>query len=142
MIKFIFLIMSLLFYVTGFTQTSNIDITISEIKNKKGLIRGSLFTQDDGFPNDHQKALRSISMEITDLQLNFDIADLPIGEYALAILHDENENGKMDFNFLRMPKEGYGVSNNAKSSFGPPNFKDAKFLLSPDTLPLEIKMNY
>jgi uncharacterized protein (DUF2141 family) len=142
MIKFIFLIIGLLFYGTGFSQTSNIDLTISEIKNKKGLIRVSLFNQDDGFPNDHEKAFRSISMEITELQLNFNIADLPTGEYALAILHDENENGKMDFNFLRMPKEGYGVSNNAKSSFGPPKFKDAIFLLSSDELSLEIKMNY
>jgi uncharacterized protein (DUF2141 family) len=142
MIKFIFLIIGLLFYGTGFSQTSNIDLTISEIKNKKGLIRVSLFNQDDGFPNDHEKAFRSISMEITELQLNFNIADLPTGEYALAILHDENENGKMDFNFLRMPKEGYGVSNNAKSSFGPPKFKDAIFLLSSDELSLEINMNY
>jgi len=142
MMKFIFLVMSLLFYGTGYTQSSNIDVTISEIKNKKGLIRASLFTQDDGFPNNHEKAFRSISMEITESQLNFNIEDLPTGEYALAVLHDENENGKMDFNFLRMPKEGYGVSNNAKSSFGPPKYKDAKFLLSTDDLPLKITMNY
>jgi uncharacterized protein (DUF2141 family) len=136
------MIISFLLHGSGFTQTSTINVTLSEIKNQKGLIRVALFQKDDGFPNDHEKAFRSISMEITGSQLNFNIGDLPAGEYALAILHDENKNGKMDFNFLRMPKEGYGVSNNANGSFGPPKFTDAKFLLSSDNLPLEIKMNY
>ncbi|MNC95537.1 hypothetical protein D3C83_126870 [compost metagenome] len=49
------------------------------------------------------------------------------GSYAIAVLHDENENFKMDTSIIGIPKEGYGVSNNVKGRFGPPKFADARF---------------
>ncbi|MBT4518768.1 MAG: DUF2141 domain-containing protein [Halieaceae bacterium] len=48
------------------------------------------------------------------------------GEYAAKIFHDENDNGKLDTNFVGFPKEGYGFSNNG-GKFGPPKYKDARF---------------
>ena len=55
--------------------------------------------------------------------------DLPYGTYAITILHDENGNLKVDANFLGIPKEGYGFSNNARNLFRAPKFEEAKFEL-------------
>lgn len=56
-------------------------------------------------------------------------ADLPAGEYAVSAYYDANANGKMDTNFLKIPNEPTGISNNAGSSFGPPTYEQAKFML-------------
>ena len=53
------------------------------------------------------------------------------GKYALALVHDENSNGHLDFNFAKIPKEGVGASNNASSTFRAPKFEDALFSLKP-----------
>jgi uncharacterized protein (DUF2141 family) len=54
------------------------------------------------------------------------------GAYAVAVYHDENGNGKMDANFLGIPKEPTGASNDAKGKMGPPKFEDARFALDGD----------
>ena len=58
--------------------------------------------------------------------------EIPDGTYAIGIFVDANYNNKMDRNFLGIPKEQYGFSNNAKGSFGPPSFKDASFAMKGD----------
>ena len=135
-------VVSALFSSPVFGQSGALEITITDIRNEKGTIRAALFQQEDGFPNDHKKAFYAASFDIESTQLNFTIQDLPFGEYALAVLHDENSNEKMDFNFLRMPKEGYAVSNNVTRSLGPPKFRDAKFMLSSQIMSMEITLNY
>ena len=57
---------------------------------------------------------------------------LPEGVYAIGIFVDVNRNNRMDRNFVGIPKEQYGFSNNAKGSFGPPSFMDASFTVSGD----------
>ncbi len=53
--------------------------------------------------------------------------------YAVAVHHDANANGTMDSNFLGMPKEGYGVSNDVRSRFRPPRFSEASVRVTRDT---------
>jgi uncharacterized protein (DUF2141 family) len=57
------------------------------------------------------------------------IKDLPAGEYAFAVYHDANGNGKMDKNLLGIPTEDYAFSNNAMGKMGPPSFASARFAL-------------
>ena len=54
--------------------------------------------------------------------------------YKRQAFHDVNENGKMDTNFIGIPKEPIGISNNAKGFMGPPKFNNAKFLLNKNTV--------
>lgn len=54
---------------------------------------------------------------------------LPPGDYAIRVMHDVNGNGELDSNLVGMPKEPWGMSNNARGNFGPPKFEDAKFSL-------------
>lgn len=63
---------------------------------------------------------------------------VPEGAYAIICFHDENGNGKMDFQENGMPKESFGTSNNALN-FGPPQFENSKFEVKNEDLTLEIK---
>ena len=58
--------------------------------------------------------------------------DLPAGTYALAVIHDQNGNGKLDTNPVGMPIEAYGFSRDARGNFGPPKFDDAAIAVSTD----------
>ena len=62
------------------------------------------------------------------------IYELPPGTYAIGIFHDVNLNNKMDNNFLGIPVEQFGFSNNAHALFGPPDFDDAAFVLKGSAL--------
>lgn len=55
------------------------------------------------------------------------------GEYAFSFFHDKNSNGKFDTNFLGIPKEPYGFSNNARGFMGPPSYEKSKFIIDKDT---------
>jgi uncharacterized protein (DUF2141 family) len=59
---------------------------------------------------------------------------LPAGEYALSVFQDVNDNGKLERNFIGMPKEPAGLSNNLRPKFGPPKYKDAVFAVTVGTL--------
>jgi len=140
-IGFLFLFFS---FNYGFAGDSNghIIITVTQIKIESGLLRISIFDSKDGFPNKYKRALKFINLKIESPEMKIILPDVPFGEYAIAILHDENNNEKMDTNFLRMPKEGYGVSNNVRGTFGPPKFENAKFPVKQDSVFLLIEMAY
>ena len=78
------------------------------------------------FPSD-EKFYRGMVGEATDDRLTVLIADLPAGKYAVAVYVDNNKNGRQDKNFLGIPKEIYGFSNDARGMFGPPDFAAAAF---------------
>jgi uncharacterized protein (DUF2141 family) len=58
------------------------------------------------------------------------------------MLHDENDNGKMDTDWMGIPKEGYGATRDAKGIMGPPKFKDAAFTYKGGGLTLQIRAKY
>jgi len=81
-------------------------------------------------------------MKVRNAEARCDFEGIPSGTYALVVLHDENMNGKMDINWLRVPKEGYGFSSDAKAAFGAPSFSDASFVYDGKTLDLTITLRY
>jgi len=81
-------------------------------------------------------------IKVRDKQARCDFEDIPPGTYALAIVHDENMNGKLDTNLLGIPKEGYGFSNDAKALLGAPSFSAASFPYDGQNLELTISLNY
>lgn len=58
------------------------------------------------------------------------------------MFHDENSNGKLDRNFMGIPREGVGASNGARGHFGPPKFGDAEFHFLGGQLDLKITLAY
>jgi len=78
------------------------------------------------FPSD-DKFYRGVVSEATSDSLTVSMPDLPTGKYAVAAYVDNNKNGRQDKNFLGVPKEIYGFSNDARGMFGPPDFAEAAF---------------
>ncbi len=117
-------------------------IELGALENAKGSIQISLFANQDGFPDDWEKAFTSKTVAITPELKEIRLEDIPQGTYGIALIHDENENYELDTNFLGMPKEGYGFSNNARGRFGPPDFSDTIFTLDKESLVLNIEINY
>jgi uncharacterized protein (DUF2141 family) len=117
-------------------------ITISNIRSNTGKVNVSLFAKADGFPSTVEKAVAVQSVLIQQNQVSLRFDNLPFGTYAVACLHDENGNGKMDTNLVGIPKEGYGASNNAVNKFSAPKFEAAKFPFNAAVLSVNFKMHY
>ena len=86
--------------------------------------------------------MRLMTLKILNTEARSDFEDIPPGTYALVVLHDENMNGKLDTNWLGIPKEDYGFSNNAKASLGPPSFSAASFTYDGTGLDLTVALRY
>jgi uncharacterized protein (DUF2141 family) len=85
--------------------------------------------QDDGFPKDHQKAIKKYYITPMEPQHQISI-QVPDGKFALKIHHDEDKSGTMTKNWTGIiPAEGVGFSSGAKVKFGPPSFKAAQMEL-------------
>ena len=81
-------------------------------------------------------------IKVRDKQARCDFEDIPPGTYALAVIHDENSNGKLDTNWLGIPTEGYGFSNDARGLLGPPTFLAASFSYNGRSVELPISLHY
>jgi uncharacterized protein (DUF2141 family) len=90
------------------------------------------------------KAFRLQKVKLAGPSITVDFADLAPGTYGVSVIHDENGNGKLDMRYLPVPgpREGAGVSNNARKQFGPPSWDDSKFALTDKDAVIEIKIRY
>jgi len=120
-----------------------IHVKVLNIRNSSGTVACALFESPVGFPIEFLRYATNIMViKIRDAQARFAFLDIPPGTYALAVIHDENMDGKLDTNWLGIPKEGYGFSNDAKALLGPPSFTDAVFQYDGGTLDLTIPLHY
>jgi uncharacterized protein (DUF2141 family) len=108
-------------------QAADLTVNITQIKSAKGKIMFALFSKADGFPDTHQKAFQLKEAPSVKGTTSVTFENLPAGSYALAVFHDENSDGKLNTNMVGIPRESYGFSNNARSAFSAPSFKDASF---------------
>jgi uncharacterized protein (DUF2141 family) len=83
-----------------------------------------------------------MAINIRKSQARCDFEDIPPGTYAIAVVHDENMNGKLDTNLLGIPTEGYAFSNDAKGLLGAPSFSAASFPYDGRDLELTISLHY
>lgn len=123
-------------------QVGSLILELTELRNRKGTVNIALFSSEDGFPKDATKAVRSGSYPISELPLAIEFSDLPYGCYAVSVHHDENLDGKINFNALGIPKEGIGFSGNPKIWKGAPGFQRAAFEFNPRSRQVSITMKY
>lgn len=67
---------------------------------------------------------------------------VPPGDYAIAVFHDENGNGRLDTGIFGIPTEGTGASNDARGTFGPPSFADARFTYRGGVASVRVRVRY
>jgi uncharacterized protein (DUF2141 family) len=130
----------------AFGQSSScpgIHVKVMDIRNSAGTVDCALFDSPVGFPVEVLLSATNVMViRVRETEARCDFEDIPPGTYALAVIHDENMNGKLDINFIGIPKEGYGFSNGAKGLFGAPSFSAASFQYDGGTLNLTISLHY
>lgn len=142
-ILFLFISVSAFFQAAAQSARPGMEIKITNLRNSKGQVLVSLFNSAAGFPDDPKKAYKITRITLTGKSAVARFEDLPSGTYAVAILHDENSDEQMNKNFLGIPREGYGFSNNAIGVFGPPTFAKAGIsFLEGQKLSTTIKARY
>lgn len=136
--KTLTLLFALIFSITfSYAQNKgqNITVTVNNVLNNKGKVIFSLHTENTFMKS---QSLQSDESIIENGKAKVTFKNVEPGTYAIMVLHDENDNKRMDFEVNGMPKENYGMSNNPVS-YGPPQFTDAKFSFESEDLDLLIR---
>ncbi|MFD2203208.1 DUF2141 domain-containing protein [Shivajiella indica] len=125
--KTIFLFLFLVGVLFTDQSSANLTLTVNKVKNDKGVVRVLLFDKSAGFPDVVENAVRNASVDIKGDKAVITFNNLPAGTYALSVFHDSENTGKLRTNAFGIPRDGYGFSNNASGTFGPPSFEKAAF---------------
>src|SRR5690348_1247250 len=123
-------------------EANLIHVDIEGLRSDRGQVICALFSSPAGFPKRSDKATALAKSEISHAHAACDFQGIPSGTYAVSVFHDENSNDKLDTDFVGIPREGVGASNNAKGHFGPPKFSAAAFQYSAGRYDLTITINY
>ena len=108
-------------------ETFNLTVNMAGINSDKGSLLVGIYKTEKSFL---KKPFKSDIIKIINKKSTVVFKNIPKGTYAVSFVHDENDNKKMDTNFIGIPKEDFGCSNNATGFMGPPKYKDAKFQLT------------
>ena len=130
---------------TAYAQAAcaGIHVTVLDIRNSAGTVACALFESAAGFPADYLRAATNMMViKVRHTQARCDFESIPPGTYALAVIHDEDMNGKLNTNALGIPTEGYGFSQDATGLIGAPSFTAASFVYNGQNLDLTISLNY
>jgi len=121
--------------------TGEVTVALTGLRSAKGLVQICLTRDAQAFP-DCRKDPDSRRLTLAAHEAgSFRFATLPAGRYAVALVHDENANGRADMALL-LPREGFGFSRDAAVSFGPPRFGKAAFAVGETEVNLPIRMRY
>lgn len=105
---------------------SDLTLFITNIKKVHGIIRIGVYNKKENFPV-IGKEFKRFSFKVEEKNFKCVMKDLPVGNYAIALYHDENSDGTCNANCIGIPTESYGFSNNIKPFLSAPSFHDTKF---------------
>ncbi len=120
---------------------SEVSVKIEGMRSNKGQVFACLTARPRSFPDCKTDPLAHRLTISAGTALNFSFGPIGNGSYAIAVLHDENGNGKADM-ALMLPKEGFGFSRNPRLRFGPPRFASAAFSVGSAPVRETIQMRY
>jgi len=120
-------------------ETCSLTVDVSGLRNSKGTVQFALYNREDAFPDEHyKKYFKKLTGKIVNGTSTITFKNLPEGKYAVNILHDENNDGKIKKGII-FPKEGIGFSNFQSIGFSNrPTFSKASFSMLSDK---KIKVN-
>ncbi|WAC03234.1 DUF2141 domain-containing protein [Lacinutrix neustonica] len=128
-------ILPILFGFAQQNQNHDITVTIDNVKNDVGKVVLGLHTEATFMKTE---AVQTAESKIENGKITITFKNVAPGTYGIMALHDENENGRMDFESNGMPAESYGMSNNPLS-YGPPRYSDAEIEVKDEDLNLTIR---
>ena len=119
---------------------TDVSATVTGLRSTRGEIMACLTMRPDQFP-DCQNDPNARRLIVPATKPSLDFGTVAEGRYAIALIHDENGNGKLDKR-LMIPREGFGFSKDAPVMMGPPRFDSAAFPVGSTAEHLSIKMRY
>lgn len=124
----------------GEAQTT-LDVRIVAPDPPTGLAGVALWSSGEGFPEDIRHAVQAVYVPIADgvAHVTLDVLE-PGGRYAVTVYNDKNDNGRFDKNWIGMPREPWGVSNNIRPTLRAPRFDEAVIELGPGAHSIEIHL--
>jgi uncharacterized protein (DUF2141 family) len=137
------LFMGLMFtLLAAYTQAQETQIKVTEIRSAKGSVILNVFKDNDAY--DKQQPYKQFVFDkkaLANGTLTIHCALEP-GTYGITLIDDENGDGKLNKNFVGMPKEGFGFSNFFMTKMKKPSFDDFKVDLKTVTAPIGIRVKY
>jgi uncharacterized protein (DUF2141 family) len=126
----------------GSTAGVEVVVEVTGLRNTRGTVLACLTEERRRFPscNDDTLSHRLSAPASTTLVLRFH--DIAPGTYAIALLHDENGNGRADRALSMIPREGFGFSRDAPVRMGPPSFDSAAISVGTSPVRETIRMRY
>lgn len=119
-----------------------LNINIAGLMSTRGQVCLSLYNRAEYFPMQPEKSVRNQCVKITKLPIQVSFKDLAPGNYAVAVLHDANGNGKFDRNFIGLPTEGFGFSRNPVLIIKAPTFDQSVIKLASPITNISILLRY
>jgi len=105
---------------------STITVAVRNFKNNNGTCLICLYNNADAFVGKGEP-LRKLKVSVSGKTASAVFEGLPAGTYAISVIHDANNNNQFDTNFIGIPTEGYGASQNKLPFAAAPKFDDNKF---------------
>ena len=109
---------------TLLTYGQDLKIIVKNVKGDNGMVLLALYNSADQFMKEE---IMTLQVKPTDGEAVAEFKAVAFGVYAISVMHDTNGNKELDSNFMGIPKEGFGFSNDAMGMFGPPDFNKASF---------------
>lgn len=135
-------LLSAILTATALKGQSTINVNVTKIRSGNGVCCVLLFSNPAAFPGDSKKAIASKVIKAGKGVKTIRFENIPPGTYAISVIHDENEDGKLNTNFIGIPKEGYGASNNNLPLTSAPKFSGSSFTVSGGNKVLDIGLKY
>ncbi|MCR9278572.1 MAG: DUF2141 domain-containing protein [Pseudomonadaceae bacterium] len=111
---------------------ATLTMTFEGVESAEGQLMAQVSNSSEAFDG-KARAVAQFVVPAAAGSVSISTNSLPAGDYAVRVMHDENDNGELDSNMIGIPREPWGTSNDAKGSFGPPSWDDAKFSIDGDT---------
>lgn len=125
-----------------------ITVHVTGLRNDKGVVRMALFNSAASYTNSRgpkgntQGAFMKGAAPVKTSECTYAFENVPYGEYAIKLFHDEANNGEFETGMFGIPKVEYGFSNNARGKMGPAPYEKAKFNLSQPNMTMEITAHH
>ncbi|WP_051878699.1 DUF2141 domain-containing protein [Chryseobacterium sp. FH1] len=107
-------------------------VEVSDLVTDKGSVYLGLYNKKDGFLKENT-AFANAKVKTTGNKISYTFKNLPLGDYAVAVYQDVNNNGKCDRNMIGYPTEGFGFSKNYRPKLSAPTFDDVKIAIIQST---------
>jgi uncharacterized protein (DUF2141 family) len=109
--------------------TGHVEVTVTGMESQEGEVLVALFLGEEGWPDEQAQAFGTRVLPIDGGPGVADFEDVPAGPFAVSVFHDKNGNRQLDTGLFGIPTEDYGFSRDARGTFGPPSFDDARIEL-------------